>query len=83
MFRIISNHTELAAGSHFVAIPADIDPGQLIAIETSAGVFVGRYYPDIIGAAWLIQPHHAIKLNDSYRTLGRVVEFDAGKTHLN
>jgi len=82
-YRVVSTHTELARNARFITIPADVVAGQLVAIETSAGVLIGRWQPNIAGCDWLIQPERLIKLTVHYRVIGRVLPAAESATCLN
>lgn len=81
-FRVVSTHTELARNARFITIPADNTPGQLVAVETDLGVFVGRLWR-FNGRDYLQQPERLIRMSIPYRTLGQVVEADPATVCLN
>ena len=71
-YRIISENTELPRDTRITAIDGTVKPGDLAAFELPAGVVIGRWYPDILGSAWIIQPERAIALTLPYHVIGVV-----------
>jgi hypothetical protein len=53
---------ELPRGAEFNVEPGPVEAGRLAMIEIGRRATVGRYYPNVAGADWIVQPGLLIRV---------------------
>jgi len=55
-YNVTTDKLELPRGTKFNVAPGPVEAGQLAMIEIGGMETVGRYYSDVAGADWIVQP---------------------------
>ena len=79
-YRIISEDTELPPGAYFFTVPEfPLEEGELVlfSIGSQCGenLIVGRWYPDVCGSDWIMQPGRLIRITRDiiFWIIGRII----------
>ena len=78
-YRVKSDLTELPKGARFMVIPCDVPPGQLGMFEVNGDpkhIIIGRWFPNIGGYDWIMQPSRGVRVTCPVRALGVVVSLE-------
>ena len=71
---VVTDNVELPRGTDFAVTPGPVEFGQLAMIEIGELQTVGRYYRNVAGTDWIIQPGLLIQVTGkkSVRIVGPV-----------
>jgi hypothetical protein len=68
-YRVITDKAELPQGTRFDAEPVPVKPGDLALFEINKPSgklqIIGRWFPDVAGCDWIIQPSRWIQFVSS------------------
>jgi hypothetical protein len=77
-YRVTSTYAELSPGSRFNVRPGPVKSGQLCLFEVRNHLIVGRWYADVGGCDWIIQPKRWIQTTPNVRLIGAVISQKEG-----
>jgi hypothetical protein len=60
---VVAENLELSKGSSFAVEPGPVENGELAMIKIGKLDTIGRYYPNVEGVDWIVQPGLLIQVD--------------------